>query len=310
MGKWKTRLSEIFFVVCAVLLLSSLATPFSEAKGIPVIGSDQLDLPEVTTPSQTNLDTGGLFQNNDGISILLYLVDRVLGIALLFLQVGVVIYLIIEGAQIMMNLDNKDMLKEKQMSLLYALIGVVVLSIGGEVVRVFNPINVATSGQSGLFLTGNEGLGGVVMLIVTIIKYALWAVAVVMIVNIGYKMISSPDKEISSQKRNLMWTAVGLFIVQISELIIRPFAASTQDKVQAGNELINNINGLLLSVMGPVALFFVILGAFYMLTANGDESRIARAKKIFIGVAIAIVVAFSAYTLVSEILRYAPAFTG
>ncbi len=310
MGKWKNKASEILLVVCALLFFSSIAMPIADAQ-IPILGSEKLDLPEVTTPPVTDFEgDGALFSNNPSMRILLYLVDRILGVVLLFLQVGVVIFIVIEGSQIMGNMEGKDMIKEKRMSLLYAVIGLVFLSLSGEVVRVFNPVNVATTGEANLFLSGEGGFMGIVDSVLNLVKYSLWAVCVVMIVNIGYKMITSQEKEISAQKKNLMWTAIGLFIVQIADLVVAPFASETQNKVEAGNQLLGNITGVLLSVLGPVALFFVTLAAFYFLTANGDEARIGKAKKILIGTVIAIVISFSAYTLVSEILRYAPTFTG
>ena len=55
--------------------------------------------------------------------------------------------------------------------------------------------------------------------------------------------------------------------------------------------------------MGPIAFFFLIMAGLYLLTANGDPARVKRAKNIFIGTIAAIVMAYSAYALVSEIIR-------
>lgn len=75
--------------------------------------------------------------------------------------------------------------------------------------------------------------------------------------------------------------------------------------MEAGNELLVNIANVLLTLMAPTALFFIILGAYYYLSAAGDEGKTKKGQQILIGTVIAVVIAYSSYTIVAEALKYA-----
>lgn len=301
--KSKNRIGEIFFAIVVVVLLSGIAAPFANAQ-IPIIGNENLELPSVESPT---LDpANNQFADNPGMQILFFLVNRVLGLVLLFLQGAAVAYIVYIGTQMVLNVDNKDMIKEKRMALLYAILGFIVLSIGGEAIRIFDPTQVAQQGTDSLFITDpNAGLPGLIKNIINIIKYVIWAIAIVMLTIMGYKMISNQERDITKQRHHIFWIAIGLFFIQIADLVIQPFLPETENKVEAGNMLLVNIGNILLTIMAPTALFFIILGAYYYLSAAGDEGKTKKGQQILIGTVIAVVIAYSSYTIVAEALKYA-----
>lgn len=301
--KSKNRIGEIFFAIVVVVLLSGIAAPFANAQ-IPIIGNENLELPSVESPT---LDpANNQFADNPGMQILFFLVNRVLGLVLLFLQGAAVAYIVYIGTQMVLNVDNKDMIKEKRMALLYAILGFIVLSIGGEAIRIFDPTQVAQQGTDSLFITDpNAGLPGLIKNIINIIKYVIWAIAIVMLTIMGYKMISNQERDITKQRHHIFWIAIGLFFIQIADLVVQPFLAETENKVEAGNMLLVNIGNILLTIMAPTALFFIILGAYYFLSAAGDEGKTKKGQQILIGTVIAVIIAYSSYTIVAEALKYA-----
>ncbi len=296
------KIGEIIFAIVAVVLLSSVAAPFANAQ-LPILGNEGLELPSVDNPMVT--PENAQFADNPGMQVFLFLVNRVLGLVLLFLQGAAVAYIVYIGTQMVLNVDNKDMIKEKRMSLLYAILGFVVLSIGGDAIRVFDPVLVAQQNTDALFITDpNAGFPGLIQNIINVIKYVIWAIAIVMLTIMGYRMISNQERDITKQKHHILWIAIGLFFIQIADLVIKPFLPDTENKVEAGNQLLLNIANVLMTLLAPTAIVFFILAAYYYLSAAGDEGKVKKAQQIFIGTVIAVIIAYSSYTIVAEALKY------
>ncbi|MFN7160703.1 MAG: hypothetical protein ACK4NC_03790 [Candidatus Gracilibacteria bacterium] len=283
----------------AVLATILLHIPHATATGLPIFGESSIDLPKIEgTPGASSE------------SMVTYLVTRVINFIKIILQAIAVGYIIFIGMDMIMNMSNEDMLKKKQNSFLYALYGFIIINIGDLGLSIFNP---ATSGGD---LFSKSAFLGFLNLILNLIKFSMATVSVVLIVLTGFKILSPRSTKIDSEKKHLTAIATGLFVMTIADLVQKVFIPngyeltpgvtdSSATSAQRGTELILNIGGALLTVMGPIALFFMILAGFYYVTANGQEDRIKKAKNIFIGTIFAVIIAYSAYALVSEVIRNA-----
>lgn len=67
------------------------------------------------------------------------------------------------------------------------------------------------------------------------------------------------------------------------------------------NELIGNIERLALSLAGGVAIIFILIGAFWYLTAFGNEEKAQKGKTTLMWAIIGLVVIILAQVIISEV---------
>lgn len=287
----------------ATLVAILLHPPVATAAGLPIFGtggaSSSLDLPKIDGAEGASSQ-----------SMITYLITRIINFVKILLQALAVGYIIFIGMDMIINMANEDMLKKKQNSFIYAIYGFIIINIGDLGLSIFNP---ATSGGE---LFNKNSFLGYMNLILNLIKFSMATVAVVLIVMTGFKILSPRSTKIDSEKKHLTAIVAGLFVMSIADLVQKVFIPNGYELTPGvtntagssagrGSELILNIGGALLTVMGPVALFFMILSGFYYVTAAGDADRVKKARNIFTGTMFAVVIAYSAYALVSEVIRNA-----
>jgi len=71
------------------------------------------------------------------------------------------------------------------------------------------------------------------------------------------------------------------------------------EKQTSISDLINRILKILLSIVGFVALIFLVWGGFKYMTASGDEEKVKSAKGTIINALIGLVIVILAYALVA-----------
>lgn len=293
---WIHILLGAFAAVLATILLH---LPQVSAAGLPIFGESRIDLPKIQGAEAATSQ-----------SMVSYLITRVLNFVKIVLQAIAVGYIIFIGMDMIMNMSNEDMLKKKQNSLLYALYGFIIINIGDLGLSIFDPA------KSGGAIINKSAFLTYLNLILNLIKFSMATVSVVLIVLAGFKILSPRSTKIDAEKKHLTAIATGLFVMTIADLVQKVFipnkyeltpgvSTTATTSAERGSQLILNIGGALLTVMGPIALFFMILAGFYYVTANGQEDRIKKAKNIFTGTVFAVIIAYSAYALVSEVIRNA-----
>ncbi len=239
---------------------------------------------------------------------------RIVQFVLIALQIAAVIYIVSVGIGMVGNMENADQLQKHTLHLVNAVIGFVVMSMGAQAVNIFNPALQDNSDTNVAFFN-LDSWQGFVALLIDLLRYSVWVVAVVLIIIIGVKMVTSQEKDTKKERQQLTYVGIGLFLIQIADLVVKPFLVLNQggiqaddlqgvERVAAGNELILNVGSVIMTFFAPLALFGLIMGAFYMVTAHGNEEMVSRGKKILTGTIIAIIVAYSSYTIVAEVLTY------
>jgi len=304
------------YLIAMLILVGSVQFVKGLFAGLPL--PMDLGLPKI----ETTVAGGAVTATTTGQVLFVEAVGRVVNVAKLALQIACVIYIIWIGTEFIINLSNDEVLKKKQNQLLYGLLGFVVLNIGDLVIAIFAPAGSATTAAG---LTGGNfvaptllttGWLSLIDLILTIIKAAIGIVSVLVLVSTGYKMISAQEKSIEKEKKHILWVAVGLMFVLIAHLIQRSFLSPDMvgfftgttggsfwdNAFSSGNSLILTIARLILFMMVPVGFFFLILASVYLLTSNGDPARVKKAKNIFLGTVVAMLMAYSAYAVIAEVI--------
>jgi hypothetical protein len=228
---------------------------------------------------------------------------------------------------------NEEVYTKQRSTILYAIIGLAVVGLGGELARIFavtcpeftdpNLQNYTCTQGSSFLQDPNSIVRTSVIfnqrtkLIITFIKYFIGAVAIFEIISSGSKMITmgSDDAKIGKIKKNLTYAIVGLLLIIVSDTLINqvfynidlsryPTTGGAQPGVNAakGVQEIVGFTNLVVSFVGPIAVLVLIAGGVLYMTAAGDDAKMGKAKKLIFAALIGIIIIYGAFAIVSTFI--------
>lgn len=229
---------------------------------------------------------------------------------------GVALLLIvISGFTMVVNGDNEENVKTQRKSMVWGIIGLLMISIAGPMAEVFDyrEGNFVTDGD--ILVQRVELFDNTTRLIITFIKYLLGGLATLMFIRAGAVMIMSGhnEEDLTREKKNLGLSAAGLLLVMFSDLVVRrvfyvtDFNEDTEDTLVSLNqsEFIQQIVGatnLLVTFVGPILMLGIVIGGLLYVTAGANEERTGLAKKILLNSVIGVIIIYGAFALVSTII--------
>ena len=304
MAKGKTKINS--FGILLALLMGALsfawAHPALAATFMPLPSTENLNLPapEGDTAIQKLENILGPIARN------LRIIIGAIAVALI----------VISGFTLVVGGDNEETYKNQRKSVLYGIIGLGMISLAGPFAEVFD------YRQSGNFLDDPDKFveraqvfNDTTQLIVTFLKYFLGSLATLMFIRSGAIMVAegSSEEAVTREKKNLALGAAGLFLVFISDLVVRNIFYSTEYNTSTSSTVVSiNQNefvvqlvaftNLLVSFVGPILMFGVVAGGLLYVASFGNEERTALAKKIMLNSIIGVVIIYGAFALVSTVI--------
>jgi hypothetical protein len=290
----KKRLIPILKTVsiCVVLLVSvfsSIQVPASAQKisDLNILGI------QCILPGQAGCSGGNLFDN-----ILDFLLNLAPVLAILVIMWGGYKYFF--GA---LSGDNADGKK----TILAGVTGLIIV-LSAKTIQTVVKGSVTSSG----FSTG--ALTGFISDISTFLFTIASVVAVLVIIWGGYKYLFTglpgDQKDGLDTIRN---GVIGLIIVLLAIPIknIVQLTIGGGDKLNLStNEIIrsatNLITGFLIPVSTVAAVFFIVLGAYYYITAQGDENQVKKGRDAIRNAVIGLVIALLATTIAQLVVYFIP----
>ncbi len=166
-------------------------------------------------------------------------------------------------------------------------------------------------GESGRILVDSDSSGyakkgySEIMGIVKYIETFVAVTAIGFIVYGGFKLImgGENDDQISQIKKQLTWAAVGIIVIVGMRTIVDFFTAGGRwHRLDPGKfdliyGLILRWTNIVLSFIGILAVIALIWAGIRMITQFGDENAVEESKKIIQYAVIALILAFSVYTI-------------
>lgn len=140
---------------------------------------------------------------------------------------------------------------------------------------------------------GADLITSVVFYIIDLIKYLIGAIAVLYAIISGVKLIAAgkkADESFEKEKENMKMIIYGLIlIITADELVTKVFfgdygeciasASNAKECAKVGGGIVKGIYGLVLSLMATIAIFMLVLSAFKLVTAYGNEETINTQKR-------------------------------
>jgi hypothetical protein len=218
-----------------------------------------------------------------------------------------IVYLIVIGARFILSDGKEEEIQTAQKHFGFLILGLLVVSvsqIAGFVI--FNPDQAVNPDY---FVNDNtqQVFYAKAMQIKLFVQILIGGVAMLSIITSAFRIMSSTGNEevIGKEKQLLQNFLFATVLIILAEVIVTgvfyiPGAnreGVTNQALSIGIEQIMGLITALLSIMAAAALLMIILASLYYVISLGDEERANRAKRLIIANLVAIVVAFSAYTI-------------
>lgn len=139
------------------------------------------------------------------------------------------------------------------------------------------------------------------MLIIRILQGLAGSVATVYIVIAGYYYIVArgDDGTIKKAKDSILFSVIGLMVIALAQTIGAVFDPALGIDIGGANLLIISITNVLLSLIGSVAVAYLVYAGYMYMTARGDSGQVSKATKAIWSSIIGIIVTMFAYTIVT-----------
>jgi len=232
-----------------------------------------------------------------------------------FLYTIAVIWMIYAAVKMITSAGNEEVINKSKTSLIWVIMGLIIVTLAdvavksvffgesGEVLKdESSAIKAAQKGVAELIGTGQGGLIGYLNTI-------LIAVAVLMAVTAGIRMVTSLGNEETQKKQrgSLMWIGLGLTLIAINQVFINAFykpaeAGFAPVETTTIISKILELANYLLFFIGSLATLALVGAGIFMIANFGNDEAVAKAKKIIFEALVGIVIAFSSYTIVSYLI--------
>lgn len=119
----------------------------------------------------------------------------------------------------------------------------------------------------------------------------------------GIRLISSGGNEEAAKKAKsqFLWGVLSLLFLGV----IHAYAAIVYSgDIPKGQSVVATIANFALFFAGPVAIFFLMLGAWYYITSAGDEEKAKKGKSIVINTFIAVIILLASYTFLKDLADF------
>lgn len=225
---------------------------------------------------------------------------------IVFGAIGIV-YLIVVGAQFILSQGEEEKIQNAQKHFAYVVLGLMLISVSqfaGFVI--FNPDQAVNPDY---FVNDNVHMAfyNKAMQVKLYIQIIIGGIALLSIVTSAFRIMGSTGNEevVGKEKQLLQNFFFATALILLSEVVVKGiFYLPGQNREgitnQATTTAITEIMGLvnaLISIVAGAALLMLILASLYYVISLGDEERAGRAKRLVISTLTAVVIIFSAYSI-------------
>jgi hypothetical protein len=332
------HLSHLFLGISLVLVLlfSSSHQVFAQEDGSSEETQNQqttsgsLPLPDIGGYRGLVQDPGTVGSVDQGVASLV--VGIVMNIRFLLGAIAIAL-IIFSGFRLVIAQGNEEVWGSAKKTMVWSIVGLALVGFSGEIVRIFAVGNCAELGM----LPGSNNVGCVpggflrdpnsiiqrstvfnqnVQYIITFIKYFIGGLAVLMLMRNAFRMVTnSAGDELEKDKKNIIASVIGLFLIIIADPIINnvffdidtsryPSTTGAQAglNVAQGIAEVVGFTNFIVSILTPLAILVVVAGGIMYASSAGDEDRQSKAKRMITLALIGLLIIYGAFAIVSTFI--------
>ncbi len=113
---------------------------------------------------------------------------------------------------------------------------------------------------------------------------------------------SGEEEQIKSAKSRVIYSSLALMFLLFIDAWVRMVSSGNLAVSVPG--VAGTIFRLAIFFAAPVAIFFIIYGAYYYITSAGDEERVKKGKNILINTFVAALILIAAFSFLSDLASF------
>ncbi len=213
-----------------------------------------------------------------------------------------ILYLFILGVKFIMARGDSERLSELKGQFAWIILGLGVISVAE-----FMGYKVFDSSKDILEGTAARNFEAKLIDVVRFVEYIAGGLMLINALISGYTLImgGEEDETISREKQFLKSFLMGTAFILMAEVIVRALSFRSGDIHESSQIIVQEVAGLVnfaLSFIGIVATAMLVLSGLYYVISFGDDDQMGRAKKMIMASIVGIIIAFSAYTIVTFLI--------
>lgn len=250
------------------------------------------------------------FNDNNGVSGITNVLFTFLDFfKLIVTPIAVLVIMVMGIRMVTAGKNNEEVLTQSKNFIEYALIGLMAIFVSESIVSVF------FGSEGEIFRYGEEGAEsfgrGTSTLfegIYTLLQAIVGAVAVFYLIMAGLRYVggSFSDEEVAKAKRQITWSVVGLFIIAVSELVVKDILFQNKGEslgVNTAKDLFAQVTNFIVGTMGTLAFAFMLYAGYLYVTSAGNEDQVSKAKKIILWAFVGLLMAGAAFALTTTLVE-------
>lgn len=239
---------------------------------------------------------------------------KILGLAKMVISGFALIYLVLIGVYMIVFSENEDRIKTQRKQIIYALIGFLFLNIPGVMYQIFFSTpkdgTIPTPGSPWQNIISSNafwdtyGIEWFFGNLIAFLQVFIFGVAVLTFTWWLFQMIVSGGDEEKQKKAKGRITYGILWLIFLGFVKAWSVMISSADFTGPIKTVGNKLLGVALYFAGPVAIFFIIWGAYYYITSAGDEERTKKGKAILVNTFIATIILLASYSFLTDLVNF------
>lgn len=225
-----------------------------------------------------------------------------------------ILMIVVSGVRLIVSSGNEEEYTKQSMSLIYGIVGLFLVALAGELANIVSVDNGGFLKDPNVAVQRSRLFTRTVGIVITFIKYIIGSISVTFIVRNSLRLIFKGDEEeeIGKTKKNIWYGIIGLLVIMMANPAINNvfYKIDTQqfqgvNTVRPGIDTaliiqeIAGVTNVVAALTGPLALLAFVAGGLMYVLAAGEEEKIGKAKKIMMWSAIAILIIYGAFAMVS-----------
>lgn len=235
---------------------------------------------------------------------------RILGLIKVVISWFALVFMLMIGVYMVVFSENEERVKTQRRQIVYVLVWFLFLNIPWVVYQVMSPADAYGSSieishwSNTSFFWYTAELPGFVGTIMWFFRVFAYGVVILMLTWGFFRLIlsSGDEEQIKSAKSRVIYSSLALVFLLFLDAWVRMITSwglSTSIPGVAGT-----LFKLALFFAAPVAIFFIIYGAYYYITSAGDEERIKKWKAILVNTFIATLILIAAFSFLSDLASF------
>ena len=210
------------------------------------------------------------------------------------------VYMVWIGVDMVVNNSNEENIKKGKKQILYTLLGFFFLNTGITLVNIFTCTSAGAAGCTNPLFDSTQADTFMTSLM-RFLEVLVFGIAIIILTYAAFELIVSWGNEEKKKKakHRFVYGVIGLIVLLFIEFwwgVVGSF------DISGAQTILSRILNIALFFAGPVAIFFLMLGAYYYITSAGDEEKTKRGKAIIMNTFIATIILLAAYTFLQDLI--------